>query len=84
MSVRKANRVEITILTPKISGPFWRILGLKYVLIDMCGNDQNELYFSTSNCKIMYLTMTIVCRKNLNQSNLMDCKIITIEGECMV
>jgi hypothetical protein len=25
--------------------------------------------------------MLIVCRKNLNQSDLMDCKIITIEGE---
>jgi hypothetical protein len=37
--------------------------------------------FSTSNYKILYLTMLIVCRKNLNQSDLMDCKIITIEGE---
>jgi hypothetical protein len=25
--------------------------------------------------------MVIVCRKNLSQSDLMDCKIITIEGE---
>jgi hypothetical protein len=25
--------------------------------------------------------MLIVCRKNLSQSDLMDCKIITIEGE---
>jgi hypothetical protein len=25
--------------------------------------------------------MLIVCRKNLSQSNLKDCKIITIEGE---
>jgi hypothetical protein len=45
MSVRKANRVEITILTPKISGPFWRILGLKYVLIDIWASDQNEMMF---------------------------------------
>jgi hypothetical protein len=37
--------------------------------------------FSTSNPKILYLTMLIVCRKNLNQSDYMDCKIITIEGE---
>jgi hypothetical protein len=29
----------------------------------------------------LYLTMLIVCGKNLSQSNLMDCKIITIEGE---
>jgi hypothetical protein len=33
------------ILTPKISGPFWWILGLNYVLIDMWGNDQNEMMF---------------------------------------
>jgi hypothetical protein len=32
-------------LTPKISGLFWWILGLKYVLIDMLANDQNELMF---------------------------------------
>jgi hypothetical protein len=31
------------VLTPKISGPFWWILGLKYVLIDMWANDQNEM-----------------------------------------
>jgi hypothetical protein len=29
----------------------------------------------------LYLTMLIVCRKNLNQSDLMDCKIITFEGD---
>jgi hypothetical protein len=40
-----------------------------------------KLCFSTSNCKILYLTMLIVCRKNLSQSDNMDCKIITIEGE---
>ena len=40
-----------------------------------------KLRFSTSNCKILYLTMLIVSRKNLNQSNLIDCKIIIIEGE---
>jgi hypothetical protein len=38
-------------------------------------------WFSTSNHKILYLTMPIVCRKNLNQSDLTDCKIKTIEGE---
>jgi hypothetical protein len=38
-------------------------------------------WFSTSNYKILYPTMLIVCRKNLSQSNLKDCKIITIEGE---
>ena len=32
-------------LTPKISGPFWRILGLKCVVIDMRGNDHNEMMF---------------------------------------
>jgi hypothetical protein len=47
----------------------------------MWGNDQNEMIFSTSNYKILYLTMLIVCRKNLSQSDLTDCKIITIEGE---
>jgi hypothetical protein len=31
------------LLTPKTSGPFWWILGLKYVLIDMWGSDQNEM-----------------------------------------
>jgi hypothetical protein len=40
-----------------------------------------KLCFSTSNRKILYLTMLIVSRKNLNQSNLIDCKIIIIEGE---
>jgi hypothetical protein len=29
----------------------------------------------------LYLTMLVVCRKNLNQSNLTDCKIITNEGK---
>ena len=38
-------------------------------------------YFSTSNHMILYLTMQIVCKKNLNQSDLMDCKIITLKGE---
>jgi hypothetical protein len=37
--------------------------------------------FSTFNRKILYLTILIVCRKNLSQSDRMDCKIITIEGE---
>jgi hypothetical protein len=32
-------------LTPKISGPFWWILALKYVLIDMWAKDQNEMMF---------------------------------------
>jgi hypothetical protein len=40
-----------------------------------------KCYFSTSNRKILYLTMLIVCRKNLSHSDHMDCKIITIEGE---
>jgi hypothetical protein len=39
--------------------------------------------FSTSNRKILYLNMLIVYKKNLNQSDLTDCKIITIEGEEM-
>ena len=30
-------------LIPKISGPFWWILSLKYVLIVIWGNDQNEM-----------------------------------------
>jgi hypothetical protein len=40
-----------------------------------------KLCFSISNYKILYLTMLIVCGKDLNQSNLTDCKIIKIEGE---
>jgi hypothetical protein len=40
-----------------------------------------KLSFSTSNYKIFYLTMLIDCRKNLSQSDLTNCKIITIEGE---
>jgi hypothetical protein len=47
----------------------------------MWANDKNEMIFSTSNHKILYLIMLIVCRKNLNQSDHMDCKIITIQGE---
>jgi hypothetical protein len=75
-------------LIPKISGPFWYILGLKHV--ETCWNMylltcgpmiKMKWCFSTSNRKILYLTMQIVCRKNLSQSGLTDCKIITIEGE---
>jgi hypothetical protein len=47
----------------------------------MWGNDQNEIMFFTSNRKILYLIMLIVCRKNLSQSDLTDCKIITIKEE---
>jgi hypothetical protein len=47
----------------------------------MWANDQNEMIFSTSNRKILYLTMLIVCRNNLNQSGRTDYKIITFEGE---
>ena len=54
---------------------------LKHVLIDMWANVQNEMIFSNSNHKILYLTMPIVCRKNNSQNDLMDCKIITLEGE---
>jgi hypothetical protein len=42
---RLAFLLQAGILTPKISGPFWWILGLKYVSIDMWGNDQNEMMF---------------------------------------
>jgi hypothetical protein len=37
--------------------------------------------FSISNQKILYLTMLILCRKNLNKSDRTDYKIITVEGE---
>jgi hypothetical protein len=40
-----------------------------------------KLCFFTSNCKILHLIVLIVRRKNLSQSDLMDCKIITIEEE---
>jgi hypothetical protein len=59
-------------------------LGLKYAPIDMWGNDQIEMmffYFQLPTIRSLYLTMLIVCKKNLNQSNLTDCKIVTIEGE---
>jgi hypothetical protein len=39
------------------------------------------IYFSTSNCKVLYPTIPIICRKKLAQSDGMDCNIITIEGE---
>jgi hypothetical protein len=39
-----------------------------------------KICFSTSNCKILYLIMVILCRNNLNQSDRTDYKIITIEG----
>jgi hypothetical protein len=71
-------------LTSKISGPFWWILGLKCVFIDIWGNDKNEMMFSTTNHKILYLIMLIVYRKNLSQTDLMDCKIIIIEGEALI
>ena len=44
-------------------------------------NDQNEMMFFYFQCKIFYLTMLIVCKKHLSQSDLMDCKIITTERE---
>jgi hypothetical protein len=68
-------------LTPKISRPFWWILGLKHVHTCM-DKDKNEMiYVSTSNCKALYPTIPIVCRKKLAQSDGMDWNIITIEGE---
>jgi hypothetical protein len=39
-----------------------------------------KIKISTSNCKILYLTILVLCRKNLSKSDRMDCKIITIEG----
>jgi hypothetical protein len=45
MEIIKNKSAQNTTLTPKISGPFWWILGLKYVLIDMWANDQNEMLF---------------------------------------
>jgi hypothetical protein len=65
--------------TLRITGLFWWILGLKYVLIDMWAMIKMKWCFSTSNCKILYLTMLVDCRRNLSQSDLMECKIITIE-----
>jgi hypothetical protein len=38
-------KIPILALNPKISGPFWWILGLKYVLIDMWANFQNAMLF---------------------------------------
>jgi hypothetical protein len=32
-------------ITPNVEGPFWWILGQKYVFIDMWANDQNEMMF---------------------------------------
>jgi hypothetical protein len=37
--------------------------------------------FFTSNHKILHFTVLILCKKNLSQSDCMDYKIITIEGE---
>ena len=47
----------------------------------MINIEVHQLIISTTNRKIWYLTMLIVCKKNLSQIDLMDCKIITIEGE---
>jgi hypothetical protein len=41
---------------------------------------KKEWFFSTFNHKILNLTIPVVCRKNLNQSDHTDCKIITIDG----
>jgi hypothetical protein len=40
-----------------------------------------KLLFSTTNHKILYLIVLIVCRKNLSQSDHTNCKIITFEGK---
>jgi hypothetical protein len=76
---------RLNVLTPKISGPFWWILGLKHVETFNYWHvgqwSKWKWCFSTSNRKILYLTMLIVCRKNLSQSGLTDCKIKTIEGK---
>jgi hypothetical protein len=39
-------------------------------------NIKMKIFFSTSNCKILFLIILIVCRKNLSQSGCTDCKII--------
>jgi hypothetical protein len=39
------------------------------------------IFYFTFNHKILYLTILIVCRKNLGHSEYMDCKIIRIEGK---
>jgi hypothetical protein len=38
-------------------------------------------FFPTFNCKILYLTILIVCRKIISQSGFTNCKTMTIEGE---
>jgi hypothetical protein len=38
------------------------------------------MIFSISYCKILYLTILVACKKNLNQSDGTGCKIITVEG----
>jgi hypothetical protein len=76
------NRINSTALTPKISWLFWWIMDPEICTYWHVGQwSKWTWYFSTSNCKTLYLTMLLDCRKNLNQSDLMDCKIITIEGE---
>jgi hypothetical protein len=50
-------------LSPKISGPFWWILGLNMYLLIYGAMIKMKWCFSTTNCKILYLTMLIVCRK---------------------
>jgi hypothetical protein len=39
------------------------------------------MIFSSTNRKILYLTILAVCRNNSSQSDRTDFKIITIEGE---
>jgi hypothetical protein len=56
-------------------------LGLNYVLIDIWGNDKNEMIFFYLQPEDLVPYYVIVCRKHLSQSDLTDCKIISIERE---
>jgi hypothetical protein len=38
-----------------------------------------DFFFFTFNHRILYITILVVCRKNLKQSDSIDCKIIKIE-----
>jgi hypothetical protein len=40
-----------------------------------------KCFFSHFNCEILYLTLRVLCRKDLSQSGYMDCKIVAIEEE---
>ena len=74
-------KTRSTCLTPKFQDSFGEYWTSNMYFITCRINIKMKGSLSTFNHKILNRTISIVCRKNLTQSDHMDCKIITIEGK---